>query len=66
MKTALEALSTATSRLDDATDAARAAAGALDGVSDKLAERVQEVARRLEDVRGTVARAADALEGAGA
>lgn len=66
MAAALEALSTAAVRLGEAHDAALEAARALDGVSDSMFDGVREVVVRMAEVRGSVVRARDALEDAGA
>lgn len=66
MSTAAESLGQAASRLDEVSEEARLVASALDGVSDKLVDRAMDLVRRAEEVRDSVARARDALEGAGA
>ena len=66
MSTAAESLSQAARRLGDAHDAALDVARALDGVSDSLFDGVREVIVRMDEVRGSVVRARDALEHAGA
>lgn len=66
MSTAAESLGQAASRLDEVSESARSAASALDGVSDKLVDRAMDLVRRAEEVRDSVVRARDALEGAGA
>lgn len=66
MSSVTDALATAESKLDDVLDAAKAAASALDGVSDSLVDRIREVSTRADDVRSSVVRARDALEQAGA
>jgi hypothetical protein len=66
MSSAIDALTTAASKLDDVLDSARAPATALDGISDSLVDRVHEVSTRADEVRSSVVRARDALDHAGA
>ena len=66
MSSAIDALDTATGRLDDVLEGAKAAANALDGISDSLIDKIREVASKADDVRSSVLRAWDALDQAGA
>jgi hypothetical protein len=66
MSAAIDALDTAAGLLTDVLEGAKAAANALDGISDALVDRVREVASKADDVRSSVVRARDALDQAGA
>jgi ABC-type transporter Mla subunit MlaD len=65
MSSAIDALDTAAGRLDEVLEGAKAAANALDGISDSLVDKVREVASKADDVRSSVVRARDALDQAG-